>query len=107
MDHDEFREWSIRAAQWGAQYRATVAERPVRASTRPGEIAAALPASPPRAAEAMEDIFDDFEKVILPGMTHWQHPRFFAYFPANAAPVSVIAEYLVSAMAAQCMLWQT
>ena len=55
----------------------------------------------------MEDIFKDFEGILVPGMTHWQHPRFFAYFPANAAPVSVIAEYLVSAIAAQCMLWQT
>ena len=55
----------------------------------------------------MEKIFADFERDIVPGMTHWQHPRFFAYFPANAAPVSVVAEYLVSAMAAQCMLWQT
>ncbi len=55
----------------------------------------------------MEAIFADFERIILPGMTHWQHPRFFAYFPANAAPVSVVAEYLVTAMAAQCMLWQT
>ena len=55
----------------------------------------------------MEAIFADFEQTIVPGMTHWQHPRFFAYFPANAAPVSVVAEYLVSAMAAQCMLWQT
>lgn len=55
----------------------------------------------------METIFADFEEKILPGMTHWQHPRFFAYFPANAAPVSVVAEYLVSAMAAQCKLWQT
>lgn len=55
----------------------------------------------------MERIFADFEESILPGMTHWQHPRFFAYFPANAAPVSVVAEYLVTAMAAQCMLWQT
>ena len=55
----------------------------------------------------MEQIFAEFETVILPGMTHWQHPRFFAYFPANAAPVSVVAEYLVTAMAAQCMLWQT
>ena len=57
--------------------------------------------------EPMETIFADFEAKILPGMTHWQHPRFFAYFPANAAPVSVVAEYLVTAMAAQCMLWQT
>src|SRR5260370_29105979 len=55
----------------------------------------------------MDAIFGGFEKVLLPGMTHWHHPRFFAYFPANAAPASVIAEQLVSAMAAQCMLWQT
>ena len=55
----------------------------------------------------MEAIFADFEQTIVPGMTHWQHPRFFAYFPANAAPVSVVAEYLVVGMAAQCMLWQT
>jgi aromatic-L-amino-acid decarboxylase len=107
MDSDDFRVWSARAASWGADYRETVRDRPVRARTRPGDIAALLPASPPESAEPMEAIFADFERTILPGMTHWQHPRFFAYFPANAAPVSVIAEYLVSAMAAQCMLWQT
>jgi aromatic-L-amino-acid/L-tryptophan decarboxylase len=55
----------------------------------------------------MEAIFADFEEIILPGVTHWQHPRFFAYFPANAAPASVVAEHLVSAMGLQCMLWQT
>ena len=55
----------------------------------------------------MEQIFADFEQIIVPGMTHWQHPRFFAYFPANAPPPSVIAEQLVNAMATQCMLWQT
>lgn len=55
----------------------------------------------------MAAIFADFEEKILPGMTYWQHPRFFALFPADAAPVSVVVEYLVSAMAAQCMLWQT
>ena len=107
MNGDGFREWSKRAAEWGADYRAGLRDLPVRAQTEPGEIAAQLPASPPETAEAMEAIFADFETIIMPGMTHWQHPRFFAYFPANAAPVSVIAEYLVSAMAAQCMLWQT
>ena len=107
MDGEDFRKWSHRAAEWGADYRATLCERPVRARTRPGEVAARIAASPPEKAEAMEAIFADFEDVIVPGMTHWQHPRFFAYFPANAAPVSVVAEYLVSAMAAQCMLWQT
>jgi aromatic-L-amino-acid/L-tryptophan decarboxylase len=66
-----------------------------------------VPTVPPETAEPMEQIFSDFENNIVPGMTHWQHPRFFAYFPANAAPVSVIAEQLVAAMGAQCMLWQT
>ncbi|PSJ55006.1 pyridoxal phosphate-dependent decarboxylase family protein [Kumtagia ephedrae] len=107
MNNDDFRAWSARAAAWGADYRRTIRERPVRAQTRPGEVAALIPAAAPETAEPMEDIFADFEEKILPGMTHWQHPRFFAYFPANAAPASVVAEYLVSAMAAQCMLWQT
>ncbi|MDW6023102.1 aspartate aminotransferase family protein [Mesorhizobium sp. BAC0120] len=107
MDWQEFRDWSHKAAEWGADYRAGLRERPVRAKTAPGDIAAAIAASPPERAEPMAEIFADFEKTIVPGMTHWQHPRFFAYFAANAAPVSVVAEYLVSAMAAQCMLWQT
>ncbi|MBN9252008.1 MAG: aspartate aminotransferase family protein, partial [Mesorhizobium sp.] len=107
MDGNEFRDWSLRAAEWGADYRETLRDRPVRPSTKPGEIFRAIEASPPEDGEPMEKIFADFEATIVPGMTHWQHPRFFAYFPANAAPVSVVAEYLVSAMAAQCMLWQT
>jgi aromatic-L-amino-acid decarboxylase len=107
MNHDEFRYWSRQAADWGARYRETIRQHPVRPKAGPGEIAAQIPTSPPETPERMEEIFADFEAKILPGMTHWQHPRFFAYFPANAAPASVIAEYLVSAMAAQCMLWQT
>ncbi|MER8564246.1 pyridoxal-dependent decarboxylase [Mesorhizobium sp. M0924] len=107
MDNEQFRDWSRRAADWGADYRAGLRDRPVRPAIAPGEIFRSIEASPPEAAESMETIFADFEAKIVPGMTHWQHPRFFAYFPANAAPVSVVAEYLVSAMAAQCMLWQT
>ncbi|UVK45504.1 aspartate aminotransferase family protein [Mesorhizobium sp. AR07] len=107
MNNDDFRQWSRRAADWGADYRNTLRERPVRPLVEPGDIFRNIEASPPEDAEPMDRIFADFEEKILPGMTHWQHPRFFAYFPANAAPVSVVAEYLVSAMAAQCMLWQT
>jgi aromatic-L-amino-acid decarboxylase len=107
MDGKEFRDWSRRAADWGADYRASLRDRPVRPGVDPGTIFQSIDVSPPEQAEPMEMIFADFEKKIVPGMTHWQHPRFFAYFPANAAPVSVVAEYLVSAMAAQCMLWQT
>ncbi len=107
MTPDEYREWAERAAAWGAAYRATLRERPVRPDLVPGSITRQLPASAPETPESMEQVFADFERIIVPGMTHWQHPRFFAYFPANAAPASIVAEHLVSAMAAQCMLWQT
>ena len=107
MDDTEFRKWSARAAEWGADYRESLRERPVRAQTAPGEIAARIANAAPELPDLMDAIFADFDNLILPGMTHWQHPRFFAYFPANASPVSTIAEYLTSAMAAQCMLWQT
>jgi aromatic-L-amino-acid decarboxylase len=79
----------------------------VRAQVKPGEVAAQLPESPPAAAEPMAEIFADFERIVLPGMTHWQHPSFFAYFPANASPPSVLAEMLTATLGAQCMLWQT
>jgi aromatic-L-amino-acid decarboxylase len=107
MDNQSFREWAVHAAEWAANYRATVSRQPVRAQTPPGAIAGQISAQPPETPDEMRAIFADFERIIMPGMTHWQHPRFFAYFPANASPVSVIAEILVSAMAAQCMLWQT
>jgi len=107
MNENEFRNWSRKAAEWGVDYRNGLRDRPVRAQTRPGAIFNALPSDAPEAPESMDAIFADFERIVLPGITHWQHPRFFAYFPANAAPASVIAEQLVSAMAAQCMLWQT
>lgn len=107
MDWDEFAEWSKQIADWAADYHKTLADRPVRAQTAPGEIAEQLPVAPPEDAEAMETVLADFETIVMPGMTHWQHPRFFAYFPANAAPPSMLAEMLVTTIAAQCMLWQT
>jgi aromatic-L-amino-acid decarboxylase len=107
MDSEEFRQWSHKAADWGADYRETLRDRPVRAQTQPGDIYKQIADSAPESGEGMETIFSDFEKIIPDGITHWQHPRFFAYFPANAAPASVIADYLVTSIAAQCMLWQT
>ena len=107
MDNQSFREWAVRAAEWAADYRASLSDRPVRAQLPPGAIAGRLAPHAPEMPEELEAIFADFERIVVPGMTHWQHPRFFAYFPANASPLSVIAEILVSAMAAQCMLWQT
>jgi aromatic-L-amino-acid decarboxylase len=107
MDDDAFRIWSHKAADWGVDYRRGLRNLPVRAQTAPGAIFNAIPPDAPEAPQSMDAIFADFETIVMPGITHWQHPRFFAYFPANAAPASVIAEQFVSAMAAQCMLWQT
>lgn len=103
----DFADWSHRAVDWGAAYRAGLRDRPVRAQVRPGEIAAELPAAPPEAPEPMAAIFADFERIVPPGLTHWQHPRFFAYFPSNAAPASAVAEHLAAELAVQGMLWQT
>ncbi|MFZ5965348.1 pyridoxal phosphate-dependent decarboxylase family protein [Thalassococcus sp. BH17M4-6] len=107
MNWDDFEAWSKRIATWGARYHKTLRDRPVRAQTGPGQIAAQLPAQPPEAPEDMAAIMADFDTIVMPGMTHWQHPRFFAYFPANATPPSMLAEQLVNTVAAQCMLWQT
>jgi aromatic-L-amino-acid decarboxylase len=107
MDDIDFREWSSRAAIWSANYLETLSDRPVKAQVAPGEIVRQIENSPPEAAESMDKIFSDFEDIIPNGMTHWQHPRFFAYFPGNAAPAGMIAEQLAGALAAQCMLWQT
>lgn len=107
MDWNTFARWGARIADWGAAYHQGLRDRPVRAMTRPGAVAAQLPPAPPETPEAMETIFADFERIVMPGMTHWQHPRFFAYFPANATPPSMLAEFLATTVAAQCMLWQT
>jgi aromatic-L-amino-acid decarboxylase len=107
MDHDELRDWSKRAADWAHGYHAGLRDRPVRAQGVPGAVRAALPDAAPEQPEPMEAIWDDFQRLIPDAMTHWQHPRFFAYFPANAAPASMLATQLVNAMAAQAMLWQT
>ena len=90
-----------------ADYLTEVERYPVRAQVRPGDIAAMLPAAAPQAAEPFAAIMADFERIVMPGMTHWQHPSFFAYFPANSSPPSVLAEMLTATLAAQGMLWQT
>jgi aromatic-L-amino-acid/L-tryptophan decarboxylase len=81
MNGNEFRNWSQKAAAWGADYREGLRNLPVRAQTTPGAIFNAVPSDAPEAPESMENIFADFERIILPGIIHWQHPRFFAYFP--------------------------
>ena len=107
MNWDEFADWSAKIGAWGAAYHKSLRDRPVRAQTRPGEIAAQLPEVPPEGPEGMAEIFADIDHVVLPGMTHWQHPRFFAYFTSNAAPPSMLADQVATTISAQCMLWQT
>ncbi|SEO04906.1 aromatic-L-amino-acid decarboxylase [Salinihabitans flavidus] len=107
MNWSEFTKWGARISEWAARYHRDIRSRPVRSQAAPGDTLKALPEHPPETGVPMEAIFDDFERIVMPGITHWQHPGFFAYFPSNATPPSILAEFLSSTIAAQCMLWQT
>jgi len=107
MDFEEFRTHAHGFCDWMADYLASVEDYPVRSQVEPGEILAKLPLNCPEHGESMDAIFADFQEKILPGVTHWQHPRFFAFFNANSSPPSVLAEMLTATLAAQCMLWET
>jgi aromatic-L-amino-acid/L-tryptophan decarboxylase len=85
MDPVEFRDHAHRLVDWMADYFASVERYPVRAQIEPGAIAGQLPPAPPAAGEPLARVFEDFERILLPGMTHWQHPSFFAYFPPTRA----------------------
>jgi len=82
MNNTEFREWAHRLADRMADYYEHIEEYPVKSKVKPGEILAQLPDSPPAESEDMTQIMSDFESIIMPGITHWQSPNFFAYFPA-------------------------
>ncbi len=107
MNTNDFRKHAYKLVDWIADYMEGVREYPVRSQVKPGEIAAQLTDSPPFQGEAFEQIFGDFKSIIMPGITHWQHPRFFAYFPANSTPESQLAEMLISALGVNGMLWET
>ncbi|MCY4100723.1 MAG: pyridoxal-dependent decarboxylase, partial [Rhodobacteraceae bacterium] len=107
MKYSDIPKWSGEAAKWAEEYFSNLDDQPVRSQVEPGDIKALLPANPPENPEDMEIIFKDFKEIIPQGITHWQHPRFFAYFVSNASPASIIAEQLVNYMATNSMLWQT
>jgi aromatic-L-amino-acid decarboxylase len=107
MDTKSFRTHAHQLVDWMANYMETLSERPVMAQTQPSEILAQLPTQAPEQGEPFTALMQDFEQIILPGMTHWQHPRFFGYFPANSSPPSVLAEMLTATLGAQCMSWIT
>ena len=104
---DDFRKWAVKAAEWGVDYRARLRDLPVRPPVKPGDIAAQVAASPPEHGEPFEHVFADFERIIAPGMTHWQHPRFFAYFSVTASPPGILAELLAAALNPVAILWRT
>ncbi len=107
MESKEFRKYGHQFIDWLSDYFDQIEQYPVVSRVAPGDILAQLPASPPAAGESMETIFSDFQQIIVPGMTHWQHPGWFAYFPANSSPESVLAELLTAGLGSQCMVWQT
>ncbi len=92
---------------WLADYFDARAEHPVSAAVQPGEIRAQLPVKPPQTPESFEALLEDLENIVMPGLTHWQSPNFFAYFPANNSPPSVLAELVSAGLGVQGMLWQT
>ncbi len=107
MNNGEFREQAHKLVDWMADYLDNITQYPVKSQVSPGEILEKLPDGPPFHSENMDDIFSDFEKIIIPGITHWQSPKFFAYFPANSSYPSVLAEMLTATLGAQCMKWET
>jgi aromatic-L-amino-acid decarboxylase len=107
LDPEQFRRQAHEIVDWMADYLRDVGARPVQPASEPGAVRAALPASPPLSGEPFERIMADFDRIIVPGLTHWGHPGFLAYFPANTSPPSILAEMLTAAIGAQCMSWNT
>ena len=107
MDPEAFRREAHRLADWIADYLDDPARYPVLSQVRPGDIRDALPAAAPEQGESFDRIFADFERVILPGITHWNHPGFFAYFSITGSGPGILAEFLSAALNVQAMLWRT
>jgi aromatic-L-amino-acid decarboxylase len=107
MHPDEFRRHAHELVDWMADYLRDVGDLPVTPAVAPGDIRRKLPPSAPEEGEAFPRLFADFRELIVPGMTHWNHPGWFAYFPGNNSPPSVLGEMLTAAMGAQCMSWAT
>ena len=102
-----FRDDGAAALEWVASYLEGVRELPVRAQVEPGEIRARLPASPPDAAEPFDSVLRDLDQILLPGLTHWQSPGFFAYFPTTASEPGILAELLTAGLNQIGILWRT
>ena len=107
MTPEEFRTIGHQLVDWVADYRANVSDLPVMARTAPGDIKAQLPPNPPRDAEPFANILADLEKIILPGLSHWQSPKFFGYFPSNGMLASVLGDYVSTGLGVLGLSWQS
>lgn len=106
MTPEEFRAAGHSLIDWLADYRARVADLPVMAQTAPGEVKAQLPSEPPVEAEPFDRVLADLDKIVLPGLSHWQHPRFFGYFPANSELASVLGDFASTGLGVLGLSWQ-
>jgi aromatic-L-amino-acid/L-tryptophan decarboxylase len=103
----DFRADGKAALEWVARYLEGVGEQPVLAQVEPGEIRAALPSSPPERGEPFAAVLRDLDRVLVPGTTHWNHPRFFAYFATSGSEPGILAEFLTAALNVNTMVWHT
>jgi aromatic-L-amino-acid/L-tryptophan decarboxylase len=103
----EFRADAAAASEWIARYLEGVRELPVLSQVEPGQVKAALPAAPPEQAEPFAAVLRDLDEILLPGITHWNHPRFFAYFAISGSEPGILAEFLTAALNVNAMLWRT
>src|SRR5687767_7491596 len=107
MTPEEFRREGHRLIDWVADYRKGIAARPVIAAVKPGDIRGLLPKAPPEKPEPFDTIFADIDRLIAPGISHFQHPRFFGYFPANSDLASVLGDYLSTGLGVIGLSWQS
>ena len=107
LDLDAFRKNGHSLVDWIADYLATLEQRPVCEPTEPGDVRAKLPVSAPERPEPFSSVLDDLDRVIVPGLAHWQHPGWFAYFPAMSSPASVLGELAAAGLGVQGMLWSS
>ncbi|WP_309245940.1 pyridoxal-dependent decarboxylase [Verrucosispora sioxanthis] len=107
MTPEEFRRAGYAVVDWIADYWATLPQRPVTSQDPPGTVAAGLSAGPPARGEPVEAVLADLDKLVAPGLTHWQHPGFFGYFPANTSGPSVLGDLVSAGLGVQGMLWAT
>ena len=107
MNKKEFKKNTKKTVDWMIKYFENLNEFPVKSKVKPREIFEKIPKKPPKKGESFSNILDDFQKIIIPGKTHWQHPNFHAFFPANNSYPSIIAEMITATIGAQCMIWET